>query len=141
MSALAANDTSQGETKTAASVETTTEEETKMKTTSVSFYTNLLSRPEHIPLSVFFKSVRLSKEGIKRNKYNHHKGDAATRPPCLHGRCENWKFDQCADCGADLGPERLAKEQKRERKNIAKDVQSTDRGEITRCFSSHDASD
>ena len=32
MSALAAIDTSQGETKTAASVETTTEEETKMKT-------------------------------------------------------------------------------------------------------------
>ena len=119
MSSLAANDTSQEETKTAAS--TTTEEETKTKTTPVSFYTNLLSRPEHIPLSVFADSVRLSKEGIKRNKYNHHKGNAATRPPCLHGRCENWKFDLCADCGADLGPERLAKEQKRERKNIAKD--------------------
>ena len=116
MSALAA-DTSQGETKTA----TTTEEETKTKTTPVSFYTNLLPRPENIPLSVFAKSVQLSKEGIKRNKYNHHKGNAATRPPCLHERCENWKYDQCADCGADLGPERLAKEQEREKKNIAKD--------------------
>ena len=91
------------------------------KITPVSFYTNFLSRPEHIPLSVFSKSVRLSKEGIERNKYNHHKGDAATRPPCLHERCENWKLDLCADCKADLGPERLAKEQEREKKNIADD--------------------
>ncbi len=57
---LAAKETSQGETKTA----TTTEEETKTKTTPVSFYTNLLPRPENIPLSVFAKSVQLSKEGM-----------------------------------------------------------------------------
>ena len=70
-SALATNDATQGETKTPDSAETT-----ETKTTPVSFYTNLLQRPDHISPSVFAKSVHLSKEGIKRNKYNHHKGIA-----------------------------------------------------------------
>ena len=108
-----------GETKTSASAETT--KKTTETTTPVSFYTNLLPRPDHISPFVFTNSVRLSKEGIQRNKYNHHQGDPATRPPCLHERCENWKYEQCADCGADLGPQRLAQEQEREKENIAED--------------------
>ena len=113
-----------GETKTHTSAETATE--TKETTTEtqiipVSFYTNLLPRSDHISPSVFANSVRLSKEGIQRNKYNHHKGDPATRPPCLHERCSNWKLGICADCNADLGPERLAQEEQRGRKNKIED--------------------
>ena len=114
---LAANDATQGETKTAASTATET---TGTKTTPVSFYTNLLSRPEHISSTVFAKSSRLSKEEIQRNKYNHH-GDSATCPPCLHEQCSNWNLGVCADCGADLGPQRLAEEEQRGKRNEIKD--------------------
>ena len=104
------------ETKTSDSAETP-----ETKTTPVSFYTNRLIRPDHIPSSVFLNSAQLSKSSIERNKYNHHKGDPATRPPCLHERCSNWKLGLCADCGADLGAQRLAEEEQRGKRNKIND--------------------
>ena len=62
MSALAANETSQGETKTA----TTTEEETKTKTTPVSFYTNLLPRNVETRVSRLVRSHAVPVRGLRR---------------------------------------------------------------------------
>ena len=44
-------------------------------------------------------------------------------PPCHHERCEGWKLNQCADCKADLGIERLADEERSARVAQEEDAQ------------------
>jgi hypothetical protein len=76
------------------------------------FYTHVYPCPEHLPDIFTAPSVRPMKESIQRNSYNHHPGDEATRPACLHWRAMGWKLNQCADCNVDLGPARLAEEER-----------------------------
>ena len=69
-------------------------------TSAVPFLTNIFSRPDHIPSSVFAKSVRLTKEGIERNKYNHHAGNPASNPhPCNHETVQPWEIGWDATAG------------------------------------------
>ena len=58
-----------GETKSAASTEPV-----KKTNSSVSFYTHLLPRPDHIPPNVFAESVRRYREGVQRNLFVHYQG-------------------------------------------------------------------
>ena len=71
------------------------------------------------PPGVFAISVRDMRAGIVRNMYNHYESDDKPNdpacPPCRHEIVEGWKLDQCADCGAALGPARLAEEQRHAR--------------------------
>ena len=69
-----------------------------------------LARPLSIPLSANSISVDAANEGKKENPFNHYQPGDPERQPCKHWRVETWKYDQCADCKKDLGPERLQQE-------------------------------
>ena len=87
---------------------------------STSFFTNKFT-PNCKLLQQFSTSVQKEHEGIARNSYTHYKGDPASRPLCRHERCEGWKLDLCAECGKDLGPERLVEENKRAKQAMEED--------------------
>ena len=112
----AKEDREEGETKS-----TMSSENNNTKTTNTHF-TNQFTCPV-VPnvIETYEKSVQQMKDGIARNKYNHHVGDLASRPCCLCERCENWKLDQCAECGRDLGLERLAKEEEKAKEATEED--------------------
>ena len=78
---------------------------------SCNFFNNKFPSPDIDLLNSFQNSSKVSKDSMKRNEYNHYKGDPSSCPVCLCERCEGWKLDQCADCKRDLGPARLAKEE------------------------------
>ena len=73
----------------------------------------------------FNPSVNKMREGIARNKFNDYKGDPASNPEvCLHEIPEMWKLDLCSapGCGADLGPTRLAEENKKAKDTVDEDA-------------------
>jgi len=75
------------------------------------FYTNILP-PANLPNDPFKKSADLAKKSIERNKYNHHTGDEANLFTCKCERVQSYNLGICADCEADLGPIRLAEEER-----------------------------
>ena len=94
--------------------ETKTSTTTAVSSSPSNFYTNriVLCNEANVLKDLFAKSVEAMIDGIERNKYNHHKGSVISRPVCLCERCQSWKFDLCAECGKDLGPIRLAEEER-----------------------------
>ncbi len=85
------------------------------------FYTNVLPPSMNLPNECFTESVDLTKKGIERNKFNQHTGDEANPFTCKCERVKSYNLGICADCEADLGPIRLAEEQRR-----AQDVKDED---------------
>ena len=75
-----------------------------------SFFTHELPLPTHLPDDIFTESLRLMQEGIQRNAYNHHTGNPASRPTCLHDRSSAWNPGVCSDCKAELSQARVDKE-------------------------------
>jgi hypothetical protein len=105
--------------------------ETKSSSTSENvsmptFYTNQLPPSTNLPNDPFNKSAELTKKGIERNKFNHHRAkwyrpSRFFGPKCLHEIMETWNLGQCAGCGKDLGLIRLAEEERKAKIAIEED--------------------
>ena len=92
---------------------TTTTGETKeaATTTTATILKDSFKLPTHIPKDMLSEAVKICQLAKERNKYNHHKGDEESRPPCNHDRAMGWNLHICGDCNGDLSAVRYAQEE------------------------------